>query len=142
MYKRQTVTLAAKTADIHGVMVRFEPLPHKNTIGFWVRSDDWVSWNFQIEKPGQFTVEILQGCGNGSGGSQVDFSVGEQTVSTTVQETGGFQQFVPRSIGTISLAAAGPYTLNVKPRTKPGPAVMDLRQVRLVPVGSPAAGKK
>ncbi len=32
-----TLTLPAKNAEIHGVMVRYEPLPHKNTIGFWVR---------------------------------------------------------------------------------------------------------
>jgi arylsulfatase A len=134
----RSVTLVARTADVHGVMVRFEPLPHKNTIGFWVRADDWVSWDFQIATPGEFEVEILQGCGPGSGGSQVDFSVGEQTLSVTVEETGGFQKFVARRIGKLKLPAAGRYTLSVKPRTKPGAAVMDLREVRLLPV---TAGK-
>jgi arylsulfatase A-like enzyme len=135
-----TITLAAKTADIHGVMVRYEPLPHKNTIGFWVREDDWVSWDFQMNSPGEFQMEIVQGCGQGSGGSEVDFTVADQTVGIKVQDTGGFQKFVTRRIGTIRLAKAGRYTLAVKPRTRPGPAVMDLRQVRLVPVNK--AGDK
>ena len=76
---------------------------------------------------------MLQGCGKGSGGSEVDFTVGDQTLTATVAETGGFQQFVPREIGKVRLDKAGDYTLTVKPRIKPGPAVMDLRQVRLIP---------
>jgi hypothetical protein len=125
--------LPAKTADVHGVMVRFEPLPHKNTLGYWVRSDDWVSWEFEISKPGRFRVEILQGCGTGSGGSEVDFAVGGKRLPVVVEETGGFQNFVRREIGTVEIEKPGRYTLTVKPRTKPGVAVMDLREVRLAP---------
>ena len=32
------ITLPAKTADVRGVMLRFEPLPHKNTLGSWVNA--------------------------------------------------------------------------------------------------------
>jgi len=128
-----SVTLAAKTADVHGVMVRYEPLPHKNTLGFWVRADDWVSWEFDINQPQTFRVEILQGCGTGSGGSQVEFAVGDQKLMVTIEETGGFQNFVHREIGTMNLDKRGRHTLTARPRSKPGPAVMDLREVRLVP---------
>jgi arylsulfatase A-like enzyme len=127
------VNLPAKTAQVHGLMLRFEPLPHKNTLGYWVRADDWASWEFQIAKPGAFRLEILQGCGNGSGGSEVEFEVASQTIPVTVQETGGFQNFVRREIGTVKIDQPGRYTLTVKPRKKPGAAVMDLREVRLVP---------
>ena len=127
-----SVTLPAKTADVHGIMLRYEPLPHKNTLGYWVRADDWASWEFQITLPGKFRVEILQGCGNGSGGSEVEFAVGEQKLAITVEETGGFQNFVRREIGTIHLDQPGRFTLVVKPLKKPGVAVMDLREVRLI----------
>ncbi len=125
------ITLDAATAEVHGVMLRYEPLPHKRTLGFWTRADDWASWEFIVKRPGTFRVEILQACGAGSGGSEVDFTIGQQTLSTKIVETGGFQKFVSRPIGSVSLPA-GRYTLSVKPRTKPGAAVMDLRQVRLV----------
>jgi len=128
------VILPARTAEVHGVMLRFEPLPHKNTLGYWVRADDWASWEFQLSKPGSFRLEILQGCGNGSGGSEVDFLVAGQPFPVTVQETGGFQNFVRREIGTVKFDQAARFTLTVKPRKKPGLAVMDLREVRLVPV--------
>ncbi len=128
-----TITLPAETADVHGVMLRYEPLPHKDTLGFWVRPDDWASWDFVVSRPGRFRIEILQGCGAGSGGSRVEFAVVDQKLIATVEETGGFQQFVVREIGSVKIDKPGKYTLTVKPLSKPGPAVMDLRQIRLVP---------
>jgi len=29
-----------------------------------------VSWDFAVTQPGTFAVEVLQGCGKGSGGSE------------------------------------------------------------------------
>lgn len=128
-----SVLLHARDAAVHGTTVRYEPQPFKNTIGYWTRAEDWVSWDFEVAAPGEFRVEVLQGCGAGSGGAEVDFTVGAQTLRMTVQETGHFQNFVAREIGTFRFDRPGRHTLEVKPRTKPGVAVMDLRQVRLVP---------
>lgn len=130
-----TVTLPAKTADVHGVQLRYEAQPHKDTLGFWTRTDDSASWEFQVTKPGAFRVEVLQGCGAGQGGSTVDVSVAEQSLSFTVEDTGGFQSFKALEIGTIRLAKPGRYTLVVRPATKSKNAVMDLRLVRLIPGG-------
>ena len=88
---------------------------------------------FTVTQPGTFNVEIMQGCGNGNGGSEVNVSVGEQTLSFTVIETGGFQNFQPRDIGTLKLEKAGRYTLTVKPKTKAKAAVMDVRLITLKP---------
>ena len=129
-----TVLLHARVATIHGTTVRYEPQPNKNTIGYWTDVDDWVSWDFEITQPGKFKVQILQGCGKGSGGSQVNFSVGEQTLKVTVKDTGGFQNFVNREIGELTIEKPGRYMLAVKPKTKPGVAVMDLREIKLSPV--------
>ena len=126
-----TITMLGQHADVHGAMLRFEPLPHKNTLGYWVNPSDWASWEFEVLKPGKFTMEITYGCGNGSGGSEVEFAVGPQKLVFKVDQTGGFQAFVKRDIGEMSFEKAGRYTLTVKPKTKPGPAVMDLPQVVL-----------
>jgi len=131
------VLLPAKTARVEGIMLRYEPLPHKETLGFWVQESDWASWEFTITTPGRFTVEILQGCGPGSGGSRVEFRVGDQVLPITVEETRGFQDFRRRAIGELSIPQAGRHTLTVKPVQKPGVAVMDLREVNLVPVRCP-----
>ncbi len=130
-----TLLLHARDVSVHGTTVRYEPAPNKNTVGYWTKRDDWISWDFQIERPGKYIVTILQGCGSGSGGSEVVFAVGDQQLKVTVQDTGGFQNFVARTIGTIELPA-GKLELTVKPLTKPGQAVMDLRSVTLKPVQS------
>lgn len=129
-----SVTLHSRDAVIHGQQVRYEPQPHKNTVGYWTRVEDWVSWDFEITTPGTFVVEVLQGCGKGSGGSEVELSVNEQLLKMTVQDTGHFQNFVAREIGRLDFDKPGHYRFTVKPKTKPGVAVMDLRQVVLKPV--------
>jgi len=136
-----SILLHARDVTIHGKVVRYEPKPEKNTIGYWTRKADWVSWDFIVAKGGKFHLIALQGCGKGSGGSHVEFAIGDQKLEMIVQDTGSFQNFVPRDLGIVDLAP-GNYTLSVKPITKPGQAVMDLRQVTLVPVASKSPNGK
>jgi arylsulfatase A-like enzyme len=131
--KDGSITMHAKTALVKGVQLRFEPLPHKNTLGFWTEKDDTAVFDFTIEKSGTFEVEVLQGCGKGSGGAEVEIAVGESRLTFTVKDTGSFQNFEAREVGTIKLETAGRHTLTVRPKTKPGVAVMDLREVVLRP---------
>ena len=128
-----TIRLPASTAEVHGAMLRFEPLPHKNTLGYWVRVDDWASWEFDVSRPGTFRIQALIGCGKGSGGSTVEFRVEDQTLKLNVPVTGGFQQFMPQALGKVTLPRAGRYRLEVRATRKPGPAVMDLREMILSP---------
>lgn len=128
-----SIVLHGKHASIQGKIVRFEPQPHKNTLGYWTSKDDTVSWTFVVKTPGTFKLVILQGCGKDSGGAEVEMSIGEQKVKFVVEDTGGFQNFKEREIGEFKLEKAGEYTLLVKPLTKPGVAVMDLRQAVLAP---------
>lgn len=134
------IVIPARTADVRGVMLRYEPMPHKNTLGFWVRAEDWARFEFSVTKPGRFDLEGLIGCGNGSGGSEVQFEIAPagqdskpQSLSYLVKETGGFQNFVPTMLGEVTLDKPGRYELRVKAVKKPGVAVMDLRQARLIP---------
>ncbi len=129
------ITLPARTAAIHGVQLRYEPAPHKDTLGFWTRADDFVSWEFTVNRQGTFAVEALQGCGKGEGGSEVEFDFGSRKPRMTVADTGGFQNFKARPVGSVTLAEPGRYTLTVRPLRKAGSAVMDLRAVTLRPAG-------
>lgn len=134
--KDGTMTLAAKHAAVFGTQLRYEPLPHKNTLGFWVDANDYATWDLTVSTPGGFEVEVLQGCGKGQGGSMVEVSIAAQSLLMTVEDTGHFQNFVPRVIGTIELTKPGRYTLVIKPKTKAKAAVMDVRQVVLRPVAA------
>jgi arylsulfatase A len=127
------ITLPAIAAAVHGAKLRYESEPYKNTLGFWVNKDDWAEWSVPVPAAGNYEVDILQGCGNGSGGAEVEFTVGEQKFTVKVVETGHFQHFIRRSLGEVKLPA-GMVNVIVKPITKPGAAVMDLREVRLIPL--------
>jgi hypothetical protein len=125
------VLLHARDAQVHGKKLRYESPPHKDTLGFWVDAGDWAEWRFDAPGTGVFEVEFLQGCGKGSGGAEIELAVGDQKLTSKIEETGHFQRFVPRAAGTVRLETGKSYTLTVRALSKPGPAVMDLRRVTL-----------
>ncbi len=127
------IRLHAQDARIHGQTLRYEPQPNKNVLGYWTNVHDWAEWEFNAPTAGRYEVEIQQGCGTGSGGASVNVNLDDQTLSFTVQETGHFQKMILRTIGEVKLTA-GHNTLSVRPQTKPGVAVMDLRRIVLRPV--------
>jgi arylsulfatase A len=126
------IRLHAKDARIHGKQLRYEPEPHKNVLGYWTEVTDWAEWEFEVPAGGVFEVEIQQGCGADCGGAKVEVLVGGKTLGFTVQETGHFQHMILKTIGEVELAK-GKETLAVRPKTRPGVAIMDIRRVVLRP---------
>jgi arylsulfatase A len=127
------IRLHAKDAQVHAKNMRYEPQPNKNVLGFWTIASDWADWQFEVAKPGRYEVEVQQGCGAGSGGAEVNVEVAGEVLTFIVQDTGHFQHMITRVIGEVELPA-GKQTLAIKPQTKPGVAVMDIRRVVLRPV--------
>ncbi len=127
----QSITLHAHDATVHGTVLRYEARPEKNTLGYWANEQDWVSWEFELRKPGTFIVVAMQGS---HGGSELDLAIGDQKLHWTTADTGSFHTFTFLEVGRVSFAAPGMLTLSLKPTKKNGGAVMDLRQVILLPV--------
>lgn len=127
-----SVQLPGSEAALHGGTIRYEEGGGKDALGFWTDPNDWVSWDFTLDKPGKFEVEISLAAEKGSGGEYA-LTVGSQELSGKVTETGSWSSFVTEKLGKIELAAAGKYTLAVKPRNKKGVALMNLRSVLLKP---------
>ena len=127
------IRLHVRDAVVHAKTMRYEAEPHKNVLGYWTDPADWAEWEFDVPESGEYEVEIQQGCGDGCGGALVAVEVGGERLEFTVQETGHFQQMILRTIGQVKLEA-GRQKLAIKPQTKPGPAVMDVRRVVLRPV--------
>jgi arylsulfatase A len=127
------VQLEAPSADVHAQKLKYELAPHKDTLGFWVDPTDWVSWDCEVPQAGRYAVEVLQGCGKGSGGSMVEIQVADRALRFFVEETGHFQRFIPKRVGELELPA-GRATVAVRAIEKKGSAVMDLRRLTLVRV--------
>lgn len=129
------IQLPARTAEVTGEQLRFEPQPHKNTLGYWVNEKDTAFWDFQVHRSGKFEIIALVGCGNGQGGSEVAFILDDgPSLKLTVPDTGGFQAFEPMKIGEVDITEPGVHRLLVKPLKKARNAVMDVRQVTLKPI--------
>ena len=129
------ILLPAQIATTRGENLRFEPQPHKNTIGYWSQVRDTAEWQFRVKTAGMYEIDILQGCGKGHGGSSVELQVASTKLNFEVQETGHFQNFIWRKIGTVQLSESENATLRLVPLTKAAGAVMDVRAVRLCPAG-------
>jgi arylsulfatase A len=127
------VSLHARTADIHGSMLRFQSPPHLDSLGHWGKQEDWISFDFELTRTGKFDVELLYCCKKEDAGSKVDITVGGQKVTQIVQTTED-RKFVPRVVGSVELKRVGRHYLTIKPQSKPGDLVMDLRRVRLLPL--------
>jgi hypothetical protein len=127
------ISLPAKFATTHGEKLRFEPQLHKNTVGYWTVLTDFAEWRFNNDRSGLYEVEIFQGCGKGHGGSDIEVQIGDQNVAMTVKDTGHFQNFLWRSPGRIQIPAGQNVTLKLVAVSKAGVAVMDCREIRLIP---------
>jgi arylsulfatase A len=126
------IRLHASEAVIHGKSLRYEPQPNKNVLGYWTNAADWPEWRFKIDSPGLYEVEIQHGCDKGSGGADVAVEIDKTTLNFVVQDTGHFQNMILRTIGDVKLGA-GDHVLAVKPKSRPGKAIMDLRRIVLRP---------
>jgi hypothetical protein len=132
------IILRASDATTHSTVMRYEPATNKNCLGYWVNAADWADWRFNVTKPATYEVEVWQGCGKGQGGSDVAVEVGGVTLPFVVEETGHFQIFLPRRIGRVQFASPGLQSLAIKPQRKQAGAIMDIREIRLIPI-DPAA---
>ncbi|MEO0475825.1 MAG: hypothetical protein AAF085_07630 [Planctomycetota bacterium] len=130
--------LPAHFAQTHGEKIRYEPQPHKNTVGFWVGKEDYARWGIQLDKPGRFNVAVLQGCGKGQGGSSAVMSFVSPVKDLTpklefeVVETGHFQNFQWVHLGEVELRHAGEVEISVAPKQIKKAALMDIRAIHLI----------
>jgi hypothetical protein len=129
------ITLMPEQATVYGRKLMWEPQPKKLCLGYWVDVNDYATWDIEIAAAGNYRVEIFQGCAPGQGGSKVSMLVdGFDEVTFEVQETGGFQDFIARDVGTISFAEAGKFLLKLKADKIANKAVMDLQKIILQPI--------
>ena len=132
------IDLLAKSATTFSVKMRYEPDEKKDCLGFWTHEEDWAEWKFDVSTPGRFAVNVVQGCGTGNGGSEVEVLIDGESLLFKVEDTGGFQNWKTISLGNVHLDVAGEHKLAVIPRSKTGKAVMDIQKIVLTPLGGEA----
>jgi hypothetical protein len=131
--------LPAYRAIATGATLRYEPQPHKNTLGYWTNPLDYAKWRINVPAPGKYNVAVLQGCGSGQGGSRAAVVIqragsADPTAAQEfdVLETGHFQNFQWIQLQTVHLPEPGEFELVVRPVKIAKAALMDIRAVHLV----------
>jgi hypothetical protein len=122
------VTLTAAAATTHGDLAY---RADQNKIGRWSSVQDWLTWEFEIRRPGRFTVEA--NIGHTEDGSVYEVIVDDQVIRSTVSASGSHQKQKAQVAGALNFSAPGRYTLALKPVSKQGPVVMSLWSVSLIP---------
>jgi hypothetical protein len=130
-----SIVLLAKNATTWSESMRYEPKPEKDCLGYWTEPDDFAEWEFEVKKPGRYKVAVVQGCGDGNQGSEVEVKQGDQALKFTTQDTGGFQKWQEVQVGEIEIKSAGRQRLAIDPVNKVKSAVLDVQKVVLTPVG-------
>jgi alpha-L-fucosidase len=126
-----SVTLKASDADVHGDTAHYESGGGKDNIGFWTDAHDYVTWNVKAQ-PGRYTVSVDYACEDGFAGSEYTIQIGKKKLSGKINPTGGWANFRTESLGTIDIDPDAS-SVTVRPVAMPHGAVMNLRQLRLVP---------
>jgi hypothetical protein len=129
----EAIVLDARDSKVEGVMLRYEPNPKKLCLGYWGNPDDTPHWEYTVVTPGAYEVILTQGCGSGGGGSEAVLETGGERLKFAVQDTGGYQNWVDRSLGTVTFKEAGVQSLRVRIVRK-ARGIMDIRRIVLRPV--------
>ena len=64
------IVLEAWNAEIHGQTPRYESSSEKDQIGYWSNPQDYVSWDFEVLRPGTYEVAVTYSCATGAEGDE------------------------------------------------------------------------
>ncbi len=127
------LTLPATKCFIYGGTIIFEP--DFQNIGYWNRQTDYVVWKVRLDKAAEFDVYLDYACANDSGGNLFAVEGAEPTLRGKVATTGGWDKYALVKLGAVKLPA-GEGRITFRPDAPVKNALLDLRTLYLVPVGT------
>lgn len=104
-------------------------------IAKWTGSDDAITWHLLVSQAGEYQVRIRYSARKESTGAKYSVTVGGQTLTGAVVETGEGYQYKTFDLGAVKLAKAGAYIVQIKPAAESGHNLMFFQRLDLVPEG-------
>jgi putative membrane-bound dehydrogenase-like protein len=127
------IRLPASGASVFGPSLIVEE--HFKNLGNWFDEKDHAVWTIVLPNSsaqGSFDVEFDFACHRGSAGNKLVLSVAGQTLEGRVPSTNRWDRYSTWNVGTLILPP-GASRLVVFTRSPPVQALIDLRNIRLVP---------
>ncbi|HUI57752.1 MAG TPA: alpha-L-fucosidase [Bryobacteraceae bacterium] len=141
-----TITLPAKLGAFHKSAGSDVRLDSRGVAERWTRAGDWMEWEFKVNHPGEFEIEVVtsqQKYGNGwDGGQRVRLQVGAQELSAVIADNGKednptnpYWPYVISKLGRTRLDRPGKVAASLRPDDIPAGQKFGLTlvAVRLVP---------
>jgi hypothetical protein len=133
------LALPASAASLFGPSIIFEQ-KYRN-IGYWGHEKDRAEWSMHLDRAGEYDLWVDWALNSGHVGGRIQFMIADQVVVDAVPGTRSWDIYRWGRVGRMTLPV-GRQTLVV---SSEGPvtvgALIDLREVRLVPVGGKGPGQ-
>jgi len=126
--------LTAGEAEVKGSTATQEEHDGVVNIGYWTNPKDAIEWQARFPDAGRYAVSMTYACDANSGGSKFTVSVDGSSLAGVVAETGSWGTYRTVPLGEITVAHPGVATVRLAPSEKPGMAVMNFRELSLIPV--------
>jgi alpha-L-fucosidase len=127
------VFLSATNAALHGGHLQLETRGGLPDIGYWDKSDEWVSWTVQMPKTGTFNVSATVATLYADAGFFVE--AGGETFSVQAPQTGGWDNFQTINIGRFQILQPGELMVKVRAKDKAAWKPINLNSVKLTLTG-------
>jgi putative membrane-bound dehydrogenase-like protein len=126
-----SLRLAAANAEIYGKTLVLE-LQYGN-LGYWSSQDDHAAWTVRIPRSAKYSVWFDFACDANSAGNGFVVETDDGSLSGYVASTGDWDTYRRTKVGELTLKA-GERRIVLRPEGKINGALMDLKNIRLVPV--------
>ena len=123
-----TLVLSPRDAEIYGPTIILEE-QHQN-LGWWSSADDIVVWTINVPQQGRYSVEWTWACDAQAAGNRVVVEALGKSITSRVAKTAGWDDYQTSQLGILELPA-GEVRLTMKPRSRPLPALGDVKSVVL-----------
>jgi putative membrane-bound dehydrogenase-like protein len=127
------LTLPATKCFIYGNDLTLE---HQfQNIGYWHGEHDHIAWKVRLDEAAEFDVYLDYACADDSAGNRFVLDGVDPVIRGKIEGTGAWDRYSLIKLGTIKLKA-GPGRITFRPGGPVKNALLDLRTLYLVPVGT------
>ena len=130
---KRVLALTAAASRITGENLAY--MPEWQAHGFW-RAGEYADWEVNVPAAGPYDVFMEWSVADKSAGNPMAVIAGESRLERTVQSTGAWDVYRIKNIGQIELDE-GKQTITLMAGDGFDGALMDLRELRLVPAKRP-----
>jgi hypothetical protein len=123
----------ANDCEIYGDTLTYEPI-YRN-LGLWGSTTDHAVWTFEVKRAGKYVVRIDYACEESVAGNPYQLIVGDTVFEGKVPSTGNWDTYRQLSLGRLTLKP-GRYQVVLRPGGAIAGYLMDLKSVRITPVGN------